>query len=211
MARTEHTEMASIERREFRLTEALDDGKHCRVDEADVGVRVLIAQVPDALIVAWFQFHNVENTAVYVIEQVDKDARPKASVYPVVDFHQNRRREHQLFRGRYKKVSAFDMAAVRAVEYGEQRARIEDQRHERGTGRCSPDSSPVSVYPEAAIPIMLGRGRGFGAATFASRASRITVASDTSRRRARSRSLSSRSLGAIIVVRRMHNYARLAS
>jgi hypothetical protein len=71
------------------------------------------------------------------------------------------------------------------------------------------DSSEVSVWPDAAAPKMVGRGGR--ASTFASRASRITVARDTRRRLASSWRRANRSSGAIIVVRRMHNYASAES
>ena len=55
MPGTQDAEVATIERGELRLVHSFDDGQHGRIDEADVRVRVAIAELPDAHVVRGLQ------------------------------------------------------------------------------------------------------------------------------------------------------------
>ncbi len=66
--------MASIERRELRLPEALDDREHRRVHEADICVGVAVAQLADPRVVGADQVYDPVRAHLDVGEQ--RDERP---------------------------------------------------------------------------------------------------------------------------------------
>jgi hypothetical protein len=69
------------------------------------------------------------------------------------------------------------MVIVAAIERSIQRASVEDQRHERGSGRSSADRRATSLVPEEPTPRLRGSGRS--PASFSSIASRTIVAIET--------------------------------
>ena len=93
------------------------------------------------------------------------------------------------------------MVVVAPVERRVQRARVKDQRHERGSRRSSADLRAVSRTPEEPAPRLRGGGRQ--PFSFSSIASRTIVAIGTPRSAARRRSRDRSSSGMVIVVRSM--------
>jgi hypothetical protein len=108
------------------------------------------------------------------------------------------------------------ISSVVTIEGGVERARVQDQRHERGCGRSSPAIRAVSWWPEAPRPRL--RGCGLSRLTFSSSASRISSAIDVPRSAANCRNRLSRCSGVTTVVRRTpslcqgcHNDPRVAA
>ncbi len=135
MARTQLAEVGAIERRELRLVKAFDDREEGGIDEADVGVGVSIAELPDAGVVRRQEVGDDIGTRFDVAEQCDQNAGMKALLYPVVDLDEDRRRDHQRLFDLLDQGPTGHVIRVGAIEGGIERTRIQDQRHERGSGR----------------------------------------------------------------------------
>jgi hypothetical protein len=122
-------------------------------------------------------------------------------VNPIVHLHQDERWNHQRLGCVLHKRPAASVRGIVSVQSRIEGARIQDQRHDRGCGRSSPERSAVSLCPEAPSPRLRGRGRRLG--TFSSSASRINSAIDVPRSAAISRKRTTRCSGVMIVVRCM--------
>ena len=59
---------------------------------------------------------------------------------------------------RERELPAHVVISVTAIQRCVERARVEDQRHGRGTGRSSPARRAVSATPDALLPRLRGRG-----------------------------------------------------
>jgi len=194
VARPQKTEVAAIQRREFRLIESFDDGEDGRIHEADVRVGIPIAKLPNARVVRDYQVDDHECARFDVAQQRHERTRMEAPMDPVVDFDEDWRRDDQLFVGGLDQSTTSPVIRVGPVEGRVQRSGVEDQRHARGSGRSSALRRAVSDVPEAPIPRLLG----FGASrsTFSSIASLMMVAIETplsaAMRRRRRRTASSR-------------------
>src|SRR5204862_6048384 len=80
-----------------------------------------------------------------VVEQPDEHAWMPALVNEVVNLDQYRRWDDKGLLGGLEQSPTCLVKRVRAVQRCKKRARVEDQRHERGTGRSSPARTDVSV------------------------------------------------------------------
>ena len=86
---SKHAEMAMVQRRELRLVESLDDGQDCCVHEADVGIRVAIAQRADARIVDRSHVLDGVGPCSDVVQETDEDAGVEMSGDQVVDLDED--------------------------------------------------------------------------------------------------------------------------
>ena len=193
--------MAAVQRGELRLPEALDESKDGRVDEPHIGICIAIAKLAHAGVVGWLEIGDSIGARLNVGEEGDQGARRQALVDPVVDLHENRRRDHDGLICPFDQVPACRVILVRAIERRVQRPCIEDQRQDRGSGRSSPVLRAESVVPDAPAP----RLRGFGEcrSIVESIASRMTAAIEMPRSDAIRRSRRRVSRSRVIVVRSM--------
>ena len=89
VARAQHAEVAAVEGCELCLVEPFDYRKDRCVDEANVGVLVATAEVPDAVEVASEKAFDPIGALDDVFQEVDPDLRMCALVNEVVDFREN--------------------------------------------------------------------------------------------------------------------------
>ncbi len=95
MPRSQHSEMALVQRGEFRFVQAFHYRQHSCIDKTDVGIGVSVAQVADASIVGGFQWFRKIGTGDNVAEQGGQRVGMQAFVNPVVHFDENRSRNRQ--------------------------------------------------------------------------------------------------------------------
>ena len=150
--------MATVERGQLRFVEPFDDRKHGRVNEADVRVGVAVAQITNARVVGWGEIGDRVGARFDVGKQGYQGARIEPLMDPVVDLDEDRRRNHEGFIGRLDQCAACRVIGVGPVKGRVQRSGVEDQRHERGSGRSFAVRRAVSVVPESPIPRLLGFG-----------------------------------------------------
>jgi len=101
--------MATIEGSKLGLIQAFDDGENRRFDEADVRVRITIADLERAAIVLWLKLLDVIGARRDVVEQGDEHAGSQPLSDPVVDLDENRSRNHESL------VRSFDQLAAPRV------------------------------------------------------------------------------------------------
>ena len=126
-------EVAVVECRELRLTEALGHSQHSGVHEAYVQVGVGVEQLAHTSVVACEQILDLVRAAVYLAEQhVDRPpiALPRGEV---VELHQHRRGQDPGLPGVRQQLGARRMICVVAVESGPQRTGVENQRNGSGS------------------------------------------------------------------------------
>ena len=51
VARAEQSKVATVQRRQLRLVQALDDGEDGRVDKANIGVGIAVTELADAAVI----------------------------------------------------------------------------------------------------------------------------------------------------------------
>jgi hypothetical protein len=136
-----------------------------------------------------------------VVEEGHEHAGMEALVDPIVDLHQHGGGDDQGLLGFLDEAPARRVVGIASVERGVQWTRIEDQRHERGSGRSRAVRRAVSEWPEAPMPKLRGRGRCF--ATVSSSASRTKAAIEVRRSAAIDRTRSRRPSGSEMVIRSM--------
>lgn len=179
VARPERTEVSVVQGCQLGLVQALHDGQDRRVDEANVGIVIAVAERPDAGVIRSLKVFDAIRARLDVVEQGHKDTWMQAGVNPVVHFDEYRRRDYQRFLGFFDEPPARSVIGVASVERRVQRPGIEDQRHGRGSGRSSPARRAVSECPDAPMPRLRGRGRKV--ASFSSTASRMIAAIEVRR------------------------------
>ena len=196
--RPQRSEVAVVERREFGLTQALDNREDSGVDESDI---VTVADVPNPEVVLGEQVLHPVGSGRHVVEEGEQHSGVQAKVDPVVDLHEHRRRDDARLLALFDQRSAGGMIGVATIERRVQRTRVEDQRHAFGVGRSSPARRAVSQCPDAPTPRLRGTGRSV--TIFSWTASRIKAAIETRRSAETWRSFSRSSSGIEIVVRIM--------
>lgn len=207
MSGPKQTKVAVVESCEFRLIQSLDNRQDRRVNEANIGIRIAFAELTNAKKVLWKKILDDVRTIGDIVKQRDKGSWSHSLLDPIIDFDQNRSGYDKRFSRRFDELSTSVMIGVVLIQRRVQRAGVEDQRHDRGTGRSTVERIEVSECPDAPIPRLRGLGRDLSA--FSSIASRITVASDTPLSSASRRNRSSSSSGATIVVLCIMCYAFL--
>ena len=126
---------------------------------------------------------------------------------PIVYLDEHWCRHNQRLSGCLDEAPTCPVIGIAAIQRSIERSGIEDQRHDqrydqrqaRGVGRSSAVRRAVSLYQDAPIPKLRGRGRWLF--TFSSSASRITVAIEVPRSAATRRRCLSNSSETMIVVR----------
>lgn len=193
--------MSTIQRGELWFTESLDDSQHGSVDQADIGICILVAHLAGAPIIIALQVLHSVSASIDVIQQRNQNAWMQSLVDPVVDLDQDQRRDDEWLGCLLHKFPAASVGSIVSVQRRVQRTGIQDQRHERGCGRSSPARWAVSAWPEAPNPRLRGRGRWL--ASLSSSASRINSAMDVPRSAAICRRRLIRWSGVTMVVRCM--------
>jgi len=145
MPGTQRPKMAMIEGGQFGLTHPLHEGEHGSVHESNVQICVTIAKVPNTPMVLELDGLDAIGPAKDVVEERDKNARMQAGVNPVIDLDQDRSRDDQDLRGALDELPTARVIGIAAVERRIQGARVQDQRHERGSIRSSPARRAVSL------------------------------------------------------------------
>ena len=201
MTGTEGAEMTVVEGRKLRLAESLDDGQDGGVDQAYVSIGVSVTHFSDAPVILGLKIFNEVRTGDEVVQERHQHPRVQASVNPVVQLHEHRRRDDERLVCLFDEHPAAKMVGVGAVQRRVNGARVQDQRHERGSARSNAVREAVSVCPDAPTPRLRGRGRYL--VTFSSSASLTKAAIEVRCSAASRRNRSSRSLGTEIVVRSM--------
>ena len=159
MPRAEDVEVPTIQRAELRLIEALDDREDRCVHEPYVGIGVAIADPPDARVVFNVQFLNLVCARDDVVEESDEHTGMQAPMDPVIHLDEHRSGDDERLVGPLDEGAARRMIRVATVQRSVERARIEDQRHARGSARSSTVRRAVSVHPDSPIPKLRGTGR----------------------------------------------------
>ena len=158
MARTHHVEVPMIETGQLSFAQPLGDGEDRRIDESDIRIGVSIAQLPNSGVIGGLKIFDRIRAVLDVGNERDEDAGVEALVDPVVDLPQDRGRNHAHLVGRLDQRPASAVIRVCPVEGGIQRARVENQRHSRGSGRSTAVRLAVPVEPEAPRPRLRGIG-----------------------------------------------------
>ena len=158
VTRAQRPKEAVVKGRELRFVQTLDHGEDGRVHEPDVGIGVLVTQGSHAAIVIRLQVFDAICPCLDVFEKSHENAGVQPGVDPVIDLHEHRGRYDECFVRRLYEVTACGVVVVVAVERRIEWAGVEDQRHERGSGRSSPARLAVSRWPEAPAPRLRGRG-----------------------------------------------------
>jgi hypothetical protein len=171
--------VAPIERRELWFTKSLDNCEHRGVDQANICICVLVAQLAGAPAIVALQVFDAKGTSIDVIQQGNQNARVQPLVNPVVHLDQDNGWNYQRLGCLLHELPATSVGGIVSVQRGVERTRIQDQRHERGWGRSSPARAAVSEWPDAPRPRL--RGRGLWLPTLSSSASRINSAIDVPR------------------------------
>ena len=133
-----------IERRQLRLVQPLNDRQHGCVNEANIVVGVMFANVTDTNVVIKAKIFNNVSASSDVIEQGEKCGCAKAGVNQIVNLNENGRRNYSRFPGTEHELPTTDMIDVTRIKSRIQWSCVEDQRHDRGTDRRSPASLAVS-------------------------------------------------------------------
>jgi len=73
VARAQHPEMATVERCQLRLVQPLDDRENSRIDKADIGIGVAVAELADPALIRWEQVLDQIGAIINVVEECDKN------------------------------------------------------------------------------------------------------------------------------------------
>ncbi len=121
MARTHHGEVAAVERRELRLSEALDDGKNCCVNEADAEVTVVSPHFEHAFAVIARELHDLEGLALNISKHAVEGVVDPFVCAPVVELHEDGTRYQAPLTCRSQQLETHSVVRIAAVERREQR------------------------------------------------------------------------------------------
>jgi len=124
MSWTKQPKVASIECREFRLAKTLGNREHGGVDEADVCVGILIAELANTAIVLRTEVDYLVRAGIQIVKQCETHARVQALVNRVVHLDHDGRRNDERFVRRLNKLFAATVRGIIAVERGTQRPRV---------------------------------------------------------------------------------------
>jgi hypothetical protein len=88
--RTKHAEVPSIERCQLWFAKAFGDRQNRRIDQADVGIRVLVAELSDAPVVLDVKVLHAVRAGINIVEQRNENAWMEALVNPVIHLDQDK-------------------------------------------------------------------------------------------------------------------------
>jgi hypothetical protein len=103
-------EVAVVQGGELGLPQALDDGEHSGVDEADVLIGILIYELGNTDVVLESKSFNAVDATDYVTEPL---------MYPIVQFNQHGSRNDQRLTGVSKELARGLMIRIGLIEEGE--------------------------------------------------------------------------------------------
>jgi hypothetical protein len=90
MTRSKSGEVSTVERCELWFTESLGDRQHRGIDQADIRIRILVAQVAGASVIVESQVFHTVSTRVDVIQQGNENAGVQTLVNPVIHLYENK-------------------------------------------------------------------------------------------------------------------------
>jgi hypothetical protein len=128
MAGTHHAKVASIERREPALSQALDDREHRGVDEAHAQIAILGSDGQDALVVLAVELLDADASLEGVPQDLVERVRKALYAAPVVQLADHGSGYDPIL-SHSKELCALAVVSVRAIERSEKHARIYDERH----------------------------------------------------------------------------------
>jgi hypothetical protein len=134
-----------VEGRELSLFEPLDDGQHGGIHESDVQIRVAVDELPDASKIVELKLFDSVCASQDVVEQGHEHSSVHARVDPVVHLHEHGGGNDEHLIGMLDQLPATGVIGIAPIERCVERACIEDQRHDLGSGRSFPDRRAVSA------------------------------------------------------------------
>jgi len=87
--RTKHAEVPSIERYQLWFAKAFGDRQNRRIDQADVGIRVLVTELSDAPVVLDVKVLHAVRAGIDIVEQRNENTWVEALVNPVIHLDQD--------------------------------------------------------------------------------------------------------------------------
>ena len=162
VARPQDGEMPVIECREPAFAHPLDNGQDGRVYEAEREIFVTAEQLINPRIVNPQKIGDLKSTAIDVAQEgAERAWREAARREPVhLDYHGSRDDEHLIGFG--QETGTGSVIGVVRIEGREDRARVADQRHVRGSNLISPACRAAwfGPFPDAPAPTKASLGRG---------------------------------------------------
>jgi hypothetical protein len=131
MTRSKSGEVSTVERCELWFTESLGDRQHRSVDQADIRVGILVAQVAGASVIVGLQVFHTVSTRDDVIQQGNENAGVQTLVDPIVHLYQDKGSYHQRLDCLLYELPAASVGGIVAVQRG------------------GPVSSTADPYPES--------------------------------------------------------------
>jgi hypothetical protein len=116
VARAQDSEVAVVESCKLRLVEAFNDGKDGSVDEADVGIGVLLTDVKYPWIVAGLQLSYLKGTILDIAKERDQDTWVQTPGNQVVHFGQDRHRDKDGLIGILDQSTAREVVCIIAIK-----------------------------------------------------------------------------------------------
>jgi hypothetical protein len=101
---------------ELGLVQALHDGHDRCIDEADVGIRVPVAELPNPPIVLRLEVLDNVGAVEDVIKKCGEHTRVEPLANPVVHFHDDRRWDDERFRGFLDQLPTCPMAVIPTIQ-----------------------------------------------------------------------------------------------
>jgi hypothetical protein len=112
-------EVAVVQGGELGLPQALDDGEHSGVDEADVLIGILIYELGNTDVVLESKSFNAVDATDYVTHEEAQVLWPEPLMYPIVQFNQHGSRNDQRLTGVSKELARGLMIRIGLIEEGE--------------------------------------------------------------------------------------------
>jgi hypothetical protein len=116
MPRPKHAEVFSIERCQLWFAKPFGNGQDRRIDQPDVSIGVLVAELSDAPIILDRKVLNAVCTRVDVVQQCDENPRMQALVNPVVHLNQDECWDDERFGGSLYQPSAPAIRSIIPIE-----------------------------------------------------------------------------------------------
>jgi hypothetical protein len=142
----------AIERRQLRLSEALDDREDGGIDKPDPEILVLPHELSNPYVVRSEEVLDLVRAAADVVEEGGKCAGAD-EIAEVIDLDQDGRGDDAALAGVPQQRCARTVGLVAAVERRDKRPRIDYERDGRGSKSPSTDRRARSPRPERPTPI----------------------------------------------------------
>jgi hypothetical protein len=121
-----------IERRQLGFFQSLRDGQNGGVHEADVAIRVAMAEITHTLVVRRGEILHLVGAGRDILQKDHEHAGVETFVNPVVHFDQHGGRNDEGLGCAFDELATTQMVRVATFERRVEGSRVENQRHERG-------------------------------------------------------------------------------